>query len=84
MRRDLERRAAPWRTDHEGRVAVTLNDVARRIGELLAALDRRVPRGERATEAAIAKDTAALREKAVSRLAEIEDQAPAAPDDDRR
>ena len=62
-------------------MAVTLNDVARRIGEFIAALDRRVPHGERPTEAAIAKDTAALREKAVSRLAEIEDQTPAAPDD---
>jgi len=64
-------------------VAVTLNDLARRLGELIAALDRRVPHAERSTEAAIAKDTASLREKAVTRLAEIEDQPPAAPDNDR-
>ena len=62
-------------------MAVTLTDLARRLGELIAALDRRVPHTERATEAAIAKDTAALREKAVTRLAELEDDAPPARDD---
>jgi hypothetical protein len=55
-------------------VAITLADVARRLRELIAALDRRAPRVERAAEAGIARDAAALREKAVDRLAEIADQ----------
>ncbi len=46
-------------------------DLARELQELIAALDRRVPRVERAGEASIARDAAALREKAVKRLAEL-------------
>ena len=42
------------------------------LRELIAALDRRVPRIERAGEAAIARDAAALREKALTRLAALE------------
>jgi hypothetical protein len=61
-------------------MAITLDDVARRIGELIAALDRRVPRGERSAEAAIARDSANLRAKAVNRLAEMEDNT-STPDD---
>lgn len=62
-------------------MALDLADVARRLRELIVALDRRVPRAERAAEAAIARDAAVLREKAVSLLAEIADQATLAPDD---
>jgi hypothetical protein len=47
-------------------------ELARELHELIAALDRRVPRVAHAGEAAIAHDAAALREKAVKRLAEIE------------
>jgi hypothetical protein len=54
-------------------VAVTPNDLARELHELIAALDRRVPRVEQAGEAAIARDAAALREKAVRRLRELDD-----------
>jgi hypothetical protein len=46
-------------------------DVARELEELIEALDRRVPRVEHAGEAAIARDAAALRAKAVARLAEL-------------
>jgi hypothetical protein len=46
-------------------------DVARELEELIAALDRRVPRVEQAGEAAIARDAAALRAKAVKRLADL-------------
>jgi hypothetical protein len=46
-------------------------DVARELEQLIEALDRRVPRVEHAGEAAIARDAAALRAKAVARLAEL-------------
>ena len=42
------------------------------LRELVAALDRRVPRLEREGEPAIARDASALREAAVKRLAELE------------
>jgi hypothetical protein len=54
-------------------VAVTPNDLACELHELIAALDRRVPRVEEAGEAAIARDAAALREKAVQRLRELDE-----------
>jgi hypothetical protein len=44
---------------------------ARELEDLIAALDRRVPRVERAGEAAIARDAAALRERAVDRLTKL-------------
>ena len=44
----------------------------RHLRELIAALDRRVPHVERSGEAAIARDAAALREKAVKRIAVLE------------
>lgn len=52
-------------------MAVTRQLVAHELRELIAALDRRTPRVEHAGEASIARDAAALREKAVKRLAEI-------------
>ena len=55
-------------------MAMTASDLARELEELIAALDRRVPRVERAGEAAIARDAAALREKAVQRLAQLAKQ----------
>jgi hypothetical protein len=55
-------------------MAVNPNDLARELHELIAALDRRVPQVERAGEAAIARDAAALREKALRRLRELEAQ----------
>lgn len=44
--------------------------------ELIAALDRRVPRLERSGELGIARDAADLRERAVHRIREIEGAAP--------
>ena len=52
-------------------MAVAAGQLERELQELIAALDRRVPRVERAGEASIARDAAALRAKAVRRLAEI-------------
>jgi len=40
--------------------------------ELIAALDRRLPHMERAGEAAIARDAAALKERALERIAQLE------------
>ena len=44
----------------------------RHLRELIAALDRRVPRIERAGEVKIARDAAALRDKALKRIAALE------------
>lgn len=60
-------------------MALGLTDVARRLRELIVALDRREPRAEGAAEAAIARDAAVLREKAVTLLAEIAEQTTSAP-----
>ena len=42
------------------------------LRELIAALERRVPKIERVGEAQIARDAAALKKKALKRLAELE------------
>ena len=55
-------------------MVVTPTDLARELHELIAALDRRLPRVEQAGEAAIARDAAALREKAIQRLRELDEQ----------
>lgn len=55
-------------------MAVRRGDLKRELHELIAALDRRVPRVEQAGEASIARDAAALRARAVKRLAELADQ----------
>ena len=53
------------------RMPVNEVDLAGELRELIAALDRRVPRVEQAGEASIAHDASVLREKAVRRLAEL-------------
>ena len=50
-------------------------ELVQELRELIAALDRRVPRVERAGESAIARDAAKLRATAVSRLHELTRQA---------
>jgi hypothetical protein len=52
-------------------MAVKAGELTRELEELIAALDRRVPRVEQAGEAAIARDAAALRAKAAKRLTEL-------------
>lgn len=54
---------------------VNVPELRRELLELIAALDRRVPCVERAGEATIAREAAALREKAVKRLAELSNEA---------
>jgi hypothetical protein len=70
MRRDLERRSK-GRVQRRRSMAVSANELESVLEELIAALDRRVPRVEQAGEAGIARDAAALRVKAVKRLAEL-------------
>lgn len=57
-------------------------DVTRELEELIAALDRRVPRVEQVGEAAIARDAAALRAKAFERLAELATNPAVGPEPD--
>lgn len=52
-------------------MAMSARELTRELEELIAALDRRVPRVEQAGEAAIARDAAALRAKAVERLTKL-------------
>ena len=54
-------------------------ELVQELRELIAALDRRVPRVERAGESAIARDAAKLRATAVSRLHEL--TAPSEPEE---
>lgn len=63
-------------------MAVTAPSLTRELEELIAALDRRVPRVEQAGEADIARDAAALRAKAVARLAKLVPDAALPPPDD--
>jgi hypothetical protein len=52
-------------------MAVNTPELTRALEELIEALDRRVAHIERAGEAVIAREAAALRAKAVNRLAEL-------------
>jgi hypothetical protein len=70
LRRDLERRPKN-RVRRRRSMAVSTNDLESALEELIAALDRRVPRVEQAGEAGIARDAAELRAKAVKRLTEL-------------
>jgi hypothetical protein len=53
-------------------MAVKRTRAVRELLELIAALDRRVPQVERAGEAAIANDAAALKARALKRIEELE------------
>lgn len=52
-------------------MAVSRTELVRDLEELIAALDRRLPGVAEAGEVAIVRDAAALRAKAVRRLAEL-------------
>jgi hypothetical protein len=67
----MERRSSSERAPRMVPVTATNVDLARALIELIAALDRRVPRVDDAGEASIAQDAKALREKAVKRLTEL-------------
>jgi len=55
-------------------VAVKYPELASELRELIAALDRRVPRVEQAGEVSIAREAATLRANAVRRLEELTDR----------
>jgi hypothetical protein len=55
-------------------MATPRTQLVRELRELIAALDRRVPHVERAGEAAIARDAAMLKAKALRRIAELDDE----------
>jgi hypothetical protein len=69
--RGLERRSTAIAVVRSFAVAVSEIELARELEELIAALDRRLPRVELAGEIAIAREAAALRAKAVDRLAQL-------------
>ncbi len=52
-------------------MAMTTRELRRELEDLIKALDRRVPGVERLGEATIARDAAALRARAIARLAEL-------------
>jgi hypothetical protein len=74
LRRGLERLSTGGRREPSPYVAVSAYVLTRELEELIAALDRRAPRIEQAGEATIARDAAALRAKAVDRLAALADE----------
>jgi hypothetical protein len=53
-------------------VGIERAQALRHLHELVAALDRRVPHCERVGEVQIARDAAALRDKALKRIAQLE------------
>jgi hypothetical protein len=57
-------------------------DLARRLREIITALDRRTPRADNPAEVAIAQDVTLLRGQAVSRLAAIDAQMATLPAND--
>jgi hypothetical protein len=57
-------------------MAMTPSSVVRELQELIAALDRRVPQVQRAGEASIARDAAALKARALKRIEELEREQP--------
>jgi hypothetical protein len=71
LRRDLECLPTGGEAEQVAHVVTGAGEIASELQELIAALDRRLPRVEQAGEAAIARDAAALRAKAVERLAEL-------------
>jgi hypothetical protein len=71
LRRDLECLPTGGEAGQAALVVTAACEIARELEELIAALDRRVPRVDQAGETEIARDAAALRAKAVERLTEL-------------
>jgi hypothetical protein len=69
--RSMERLAASVTAEQGDVMAVSRPELTRDLQELIAALDRRLPGVEQAGEVGIARDAAALRARAVARLAEL-------------
>jgi hypothetical protein len=71
LRRDLERLTAGGRREPRPSVAVSACELTHQLEELIAALDRRVPRVDQPGERAIAREAAELRAKAVGLVAKL-------------
>jgi hypothetical protein len=78
LRRGLERLTTASAVESGTHMVTNTCQLSCELEELIAALDRRVPRVELAGEADIARDAAALRAKAVQRLAELTSTRPTA------
>ena len=76
MRRRVERGTFARRSPGRAPMALTRTPAVRELLDLIAALDRRVPRVERTGETAIARDAAELKARALRRIAEL-DRVPA-------
>jgi hypothetical protein len=74
LRRSLERDAVADEAVRGARMELTRTRLVGELIELIAALDRRVPHLERANETSIARDAAALKARALKRIAELEHQ----------
>jgi hypothetical protein len=74
LRQSLERIEAADVAERGAPVALNRTQVIHELRELIDALDRRVPHVERAGEASIARDAAALKAAALKRIAELEHQ----------
>jgi hypothetical protein len=72
LRRRVEHLAVANTAEQPEPLALRETSPIRELLELIAALDRRVPRAERANEMSIAGDAAALKAKALRRVAELE------------
>lgn len=79
LRRDLERLAVAEIAVWKPPMAMIPTRLVRDLLELIAALDRRPPRPERAAEAAIARDAAVLRASTLKQIAELEPETTSAP-----
>ena len=68
MERVTDGDRSTWRVP----MAMTPSSAVRELMELVAALDRRVPQVQRAGEASIAREAAALKARALKRIEELE------------
>jgi hypothetical protein len=73
--RGVERLTVTPRWQRSAPVALTHTQAIGELVELIAALERRVPQIHRSGEIAIARDAAALKERALQRIAELEQTA---------
>ena len=72
LRRSLEGLAELGASTERVPMVMTSSAVVRQLRELIAALDRRLPQVERAGEASIAREAAALKARALKRVEELE------------
>jgi hypothetical protein len=76
MRRNMARVTDGDQSTSCGSMAMTPSSAVRELLELIAALDRRMPQVQRAGEASIARDAAALKARALKRIEELEREQP--------